>query len=262
MIDLHLHTTASDGRLAPDALVARAAGLGLTVISVTDHDTTAGLAEAADAGARATACAWSPASRSPRSSEARDVHVLGYFFDPDACRRCVEFLRAQREDRRRRVETMVAAAGATWACRSIATQLLASVTPGSGRAIGRPHVADALVAAGHAARSWRCLRPVPRRTAGRRSFRAAAPSVGEVAAIVRAAGGVASLAHPGLDAAGPAIRGFVAGGLPAIEVWHSDHDAAADRALRAAGAALGLGRVRRVGFPRRSLASCVRHSAA
>ena len=55
VIDLHLHTTASDGRLAPGRLVARAAGAGLTIISVTDHDTIAGLAEARDAAAR-TAC--------------------------------------------------------------------------------------------------------------------------------------------------------------------------------------------------------------
>jgi hypothetical protein len=101
-------------------------------------------------------------------------------------------------------------------------------------------VADALVAAGHAANrrgAFETLlgegRPafVPRRGA----------SVGEVSAIVRTSGGVASLAHPGVTNVDDAIPAFVAAGLPALEVWHSDHgDAASARYLEVAGR-LGLG---------------------
>ena len=80
-------------------------------------------------------------------------------------------------------------------------------------------------------------------------------TVGEVAAIVRAAGGVASLAHPGLMRLDDAIPGFVAGGLTAIEVWHSDHDAAATARYQAHRRAARARHVRRVGLSRRSLAS-------
>ena len=237
MIDLHLHTTASDGRLSPDALVARAAGLGLTIISVTDHDTTAGLAEAQASAAR-YGLRLVPGIEITAVEEARDVHVLGYFFDPDDGP-LAEFLRGQREDRRRRVEAMVQRL-ADLGVPVDAPRLLASVTPGSGRALGRPHVADALVAAGHAHdrgdafdRFLGSGRPafVPRRGAG----------VNEVAGIVAAAGGVASLAHPGLMPLDPAIPGFVARGLLAIEVWHSDHDAATTERYRQLAQALGIG---------------------
>ena len=238
MIDLHLHTTASDGRLAPDALVARAAALGLTTISVTDHDTTAGLAEAAGAAARLGVRLVSGIEITA-VERARDVHVLGYFFDPDHAP-FVEFLRAQRDDRRRRVETMIARL-TDLGMPLDGDRLLGSVTSGSGRAIGRPHVADALVAAGYATDRGDAFdrfiaegRPafVPRFGA----------SVGEVAAIVRAAGGVASLAHPGLMRLDEAIAGFVTDGLSAIEVWHSDHDEAAVARYDTMARQLGLGR--------------------
>jgi predicted metal-dependent phosphoesterase TrpH len=238
VIDLHLHTTASDGRLAPDALVARAAALGLTIISVTDHDTTAGLAEAATAAA-AHGLRLVPGIEITAVERGRDVHVLGYFFDPDHAP-FVQFLSAQREDRRRRVDTMIARL-ADLGMPLDREQLLGRVTPRSGRAIGRPHVADALVAAGYAIDRGDAFdrfiaegQPafVPRRGA----------SVGEVAAIVRAAGGVASLAHPGLMRSDDGISGFVADGLRAIEVWHSDHDADAVARYDAMARQLGLGR--------------------
>ena len=237
MIDLHLHTTASDGHLAPEALVARAAGLGLSIISVTDHDTTAGLAEATAAAAR-HGLRLVPGIEITAVEQGRDVHVLGYFIDSEHAP-LVEFLRAQRADRRRRVETMIARL-TDLGMPLDREQLLGRVTPGSGRSLGRPHVADALVAAGHAVDRGDAFdrfiaegRPayVPRRGA----------SVGEVAAIVRAAGGVASLAHPALMNRDESIPEFVAAGLPAIEVWHSDHDAAATARYEATARRLGLG---------------------
>jgi 3',5'-nucleoside bisphosphate phosphatase len=236
VIDLHLHTTASDGHLAPEALVARAAGLGLSIISVTDHDTTAGLAEATAAAAR-HGLRLVPGIEITAVEQGRDVHVLGYFID-SAHAPFVEFLRAQRDDRRRRVETMITRL-AELGVPLDREQLLGRVTPASGRSLGRPHVADALVAAGHAVDRGDAFdrfiaegRPayVPRRGA----------SVGEVAAIVRAAGGVASLAHPALLNRDESIPEFVAAGLPAIEVWHSDHDAAATARYEAIARRLGL----------------------
>jgi predicted metal-dependent phosphoesterase TrpH len=101
LVDLHLHTTASDGRLAPAGLVTLAAAAGLRTISVTDHDTTAGLAEARGA-AEAAGVRLVSGIEITAVEEGRDVHVLGYFFDErsDGLR---SFLETQRADRLRRV---------------------------------------------------------------------------------------------------------------------------------------------------------------
>lgn len=237
MIDLHLHTTASDGRLTPSALVARAAGLGLTVISVTDHDTTAGIPEA-QAAADRHGLRLVPGIEITAVEAARDIHVLGYFIDPQFAP-FVDFLRAQRADRLRRLNVMAGRLKDLGYAVEIGP-LVADAARRSGRTIGRPQLADALVAAGYMANRREAFdvllgegRPgfVPRSGA----------TVGEVAAIVRAAGGIASLAHPGLMRLDDAIPGFVAGGLPAIEVWHSDHDATATARYQAIAEQLGIG---------------------
>jgi predicted metal-dependent phosphoesterase TrpH len=237
VIDLHLHTTASDGRLTPSALVARAAALSLRIISVTDHDTTAGIAEAQAAAAR-HGIRLVTGIEITAVEAARDIHVLGYFIDPQFSP-FIDFLRGQRADRLRRLNVMAARLKDLGYEVEIGP-LIADAARKSGRAVGRPQLADALVAAGH----------VPsRREAfdtllgeGRPAFvpRSGA-TVSEVVTIVRAAGGIASLAHPGLMRLDDAISGFVAGGLPAIEVWHSDHDAEASARYHALAQQLGIG---------------------
>src|SRR5262245_9498346 len=97
MIDLHLHTTASDGLLSPRALLQRAAAAGLTTIAVTDHDTVGGLREATDAGAELGVRVVAGIEITAVENE-RDVHVLGYFFDPDSAV-LTGFLQTQRFDR-------------------------------------------------------------------------------------------------------------------------------------------------------------------
>jgi predicted metal-dependent phosphoesterase TrpH len=237
VIDLHLHTTASDGRLTPSALVARAAALGLRIISVTDHDTTAGIPEARAAADR-HGIRLVPGIEITAVESARDIHVLGYFIDPQFSP-FIDFLRGQRADRLRRLNLMAVRLKELGYAVEIGP-LVADAARKSGRTVGRPQLADALVAAGY----------VPsRREAfdtllgeGRPAFvpRSGA-TVKEVATIVRAAGGIASLAHPGLMRLDAAIPGFVAGGLPAIEVWHSDHDAEASARYEALARQLGLG---------------------
>lgn len=218
MIDLHLHTTASDGLLTPTALVGRAAAAGLTTISVTDHDTVSGLDEASGAGAAAGVRVVSGIEITA-VEDGRDVHVLGYFFDP-ASRPLGEFLARQRADRIGRareigerllrlgfeldVEALIARAAAT---RS---------------SIGRPALADALVAAGHAAdRGDAFDRWLGR---GRPAYVArAGAGIAAVIETIHAAGGVASLAHPGVVGLDGGIPAFVEAGLDALEVWHCDH---------------------------------------
>jgi hypothetical protein len=235
VVDLHLHTTASDGGCAPATLVQRAWMSGLRTIAVTDHDTTAGLAEAARAAA-------SYGVRLVAGIEitsvvaGRDVHLLGYFFDPGEPA-LEAFLRAQRADRMHRAREIGRRLAAIGKAVNLAP-LLDRATADPGFSIGRPAIAQALVDAGHSSDRNAAFdtligdgQPayVPRT--------GASPS--EVARIVRDAGGVVSLAHPVLvrdQASVPAI----AAELDAIEVHHWEHARADTRRYRAMAEALGL----------------------
>jgi 3',5'-nucleoside bisphosphate phosphatase len=235
LIDLHVHTTASDGLLAPDAVVARARGAGITVLSVTDHDTTAGL-RAAHAAAQDAGITLIDGIEITAIEAERDVHVLGYFFDPTDAG-LLTFLAEQREDRMRRVREIVERLDAVGL--SIDPAPLFAAARDGARSIGRPHVADALVAAGHAVDrsdafdrligSQGCAF-VPRR--GR--------TAAEVVAVIRAAGGIASLAHPGITRRDDLIPSLAAAGLTALEACHSDHDAQTQARYRALAAQYGL----------------------
>ena len=105
MIDLHLHTTASDGRSSPEALIRRAAAAGVTTLAVTDHDTTAGIAAARTAAAP-LGIAVVPGIEITSVHNGKDVHMLGYFID-EAHPELADFLVTQRADRRRRIEDML-----------------------------------------------------------------------------------------------------------------------------------------------------------
>ncbi len=221
LIDLHLHTTASDGRCTPGELVERAAQASLAVLAVTDHDTTAAIDEvqrlAAGRGIEAISGIEITAL-----DEGRDLHVLGYFLDPrnEALDR---FLAAQRAARLARAEAI----GARLAALGMPVDLgpvFARAAADSRRSIGRPLVARAMVDAGYVADTreafdrWLgagCPAFMPRS--------GAPPDV--VVAIIHEAGGLASLAHPGKLRREPRIAPLAEAGLDAIEVFHPDHDA-------------------------------------
>jgi 3',5'-nucleoside bisphosphate phosphatase len=234
VIDLHLHTTASDGTLTPSDLVSRARAAGLSIFSVTDHDTTAGLAEAA-AAARACGGELIDGIEISAVEEGRDVHVLGYFVDPRAPALCA-FLERQREDRLRRVREMAERLAALGAPIDV-DPILADAA--RGRSVGRPQVASALLARGHVA---------TRDEAFDRFLEYGGPafvprcgaSAAEVIVIVHEAGGLASLAHPGLLRRDHLIAPLAEAGLDALEVRHSDHDAETESKYRAMARALGL----------------------
>lgn len=233
MIDLHLHTTASDGLLSPSELVARASAARLSIIAITDHDTTTGTCDARDAALRA-GIELIPGIEISAVSDGHDVHMLGYFIDAEspALR---TFLETQRAERLRRVAEMgerLAALG----CPIDVAPILAAA---GSRTVGRPQIADALVRAGHAAdrddafsRFLRFGAPafVPRRGA----------SPLDVIHVVHEAGGVVSLAHPGVTGCDGLIDSMAAGGLDAIEAGHPDHDPATEARYRALAAELGL----------------------
>ena len=218
-IDLHLHTTASDGLCEPADLVELAWRAGIRTLSVTDHDTVAALSDVERATA-ASGMTFVPGIEITAVHEGRDVHVLGYFMDP-ADIAFASFLQRQRDDRVRRVGEIadkLAALGAPIERESLLAQR------SSGKSLGRPMVAQALVKAGHALDIKQAFdqfigegKPafVPR----------CGPAPAAVIEIIKRAGGIASLAHPGLLKRDDLIPGMVDAGLTAVEAFHSEHDA-------------------------------------
>ena len=235
MIDLHMHTTASDGTFAPAVLVDRAYAAGIRTLSVTDHDTMAGVPEAASAAAE-RGMEFLPGIEITAVADGRDVHMLAYFLDP-APAGLEAFLVDQREDRVRRAREMgerLAALGVP-----IAIEGVIAAASTTGRAVARPIVARALVEAGHCATVQeafdRWLADGGPAYVGRRG---ASPA--EVVHLVARSGGLAAVAHPGLLRRDDLIPGLVMAGLGALEVFHSDHDTAAQARYQRLAAQHGL----------------------
>ena len=236
MIDLHMHTTASYGRCTPRELVDRASAAGVTVMAVTDHDTTASVAEVhalaqsrgveAHAGIEITAV-----------EDGRDIHVLGYFVNP-AEPRLIEFLRVQRETRVKRVH-VIAARLAELGVPMRLHELLHEAQRNLGRSIGRPQVARALQRAGHVTDTKDAFdRFLSNDGPAFVSRPGSPPEV--VIGIIHRAGGVASLAHPGRTRIDSRIKAFAIAGLDALEVYHSDHDEATVQRYHRMASDLGL----------------------
>jgi hypothetical protein len=236
VIDLHLHTTASDGRCSPGELVTRAAAAGLTTLAVTDHDTTAATAEVR-ASAEAHGIAAVPGIEITAVEGGRDVHVLGYFLDASEPG-LVRFLKSQREIRVERIKA-IAARLAELGMPIVLSPLLDAAEREPHRAVGRPQVALAMVAARHVVTTHEAFdrflavgRPafVPRQ----------GHAVETVVEIIHRAGGLASLAHPGRTEVDRRIPAFAAAGLDCLEVYHSDHDEATTERYRQTALQLGL----------------------
>jgi predicted metal-dependent phosphoesterase TrpH len=221
-IDLHLHTTASDGRCTPHQLVERAAKAGLAVMAVTDHDTTAAVDEV-HTEARRRGIHTVTGIEITAVEEGRDLHVLGYMFDVQH-RALAELLARQRAARVARVEAM----GARLAAHGVPIDIgpmLEQVHREPGRSVGRPHVARAMVHAGYVADTNEAFDRWLER--GRPGFvPREGPAPEAVIEIVHQAGGIASIAHPGQRNLAPRIPALAAAGLDAVEAFHPDHDAA------------------------------------
>jgi 3',5'-nucleoside bisphosphate phosphatase len=218
VIDLHLHTTASDGVCKPAELVDMAWRAGIRTMSVTDHDTVAAVAEIA-ALTRDIGMSFVPGIEITAVHDGRDIHMLGYFIDPES-EPFGAFLERQRADRVRRLGEMVDRLEEIGKPIDRAKVLAKKEAGGS---LGRPLVARALVKAGHATDIRQAFDELIGE--GKPAF---VPRVGpppsEVVSIIARAGGVASLAHPGLLKRDDLIPALVNAGLPALEAFHSDHD--------------------------------------
>ncbi len=215
--DLHLHSTFSDGLLTPEALVARALTLGLPAIAIADHDSVAAVAPALQAS-RDTALTVVPAVELSASAHGRTVHMLGYFIDhldPTLLAR----LAALRESRRSRAQRIVTALGAAGITIDLAPSHHAGETD---TAVGRAHIARALIAAGHA----HDMRDAFERFLGEDApyFASKEPlRPADAIAWVREAGGAAVLAHPGLNDIDDLVPSLVDAGLAGIEAFHGSH---------------------------------------
>jgi predicted metal-dependent phosphoesterase TrpH len=227
-VDLHLHTTASDGLRSVDELVGEVAAAGVSVMAVTDHDTMASVPRAstlcADAGLTLV-----PGIEITAMEAGRDVHILGYFLDPghDGLQQFLERQRKSRIERVHAIGERLAAAGAPIDIQP----LVQNATHQDGHSIGRPQIARALVAAGHASSTDDAFERWLSR--GRPAFvPRAGTSPEQVIAVIHEAGGLASLAHPGIAGVDDRLANLRNDGLDALEAYHSDHDATArDRYL-------------------------------
>jgi 3',5'-nucleoside bisphosphate phosphatase len=219
VIDLHLHTTASDGRSTPEELVADVVAAGCQTVALTDHDTVAGLA-ATRAAAERAGLEFVDGIEITAVVAERDVHILGYFLDAESAR-LNAFLATQRERRRDRFVRIAAKLAAIGAPVEIET-VLASAVPG--KSLGRPALAQALIRAGHARDVSDAFdRFLSEGRPGYVSREGETPRV--VIDEIHAAGGLASIAHPGKLGRDELVEEIAGSGLDAVEVFHPDHDA-------------------------------------
>lgn len=227
-VDLHTHTTASDGSLTPSQLVQRAARLGLKVLAITDHDTVAGVAEGQATGAPLDV-EIIPGVEINTDVPSAEVHVLGYFVDP-AHEELNEKLAAIREGRIGRAKRMAEVLTAMGAPVDF-HRILQIAGEGS---VGRPHVAQALLEAGHVSSYAQAFEKYIGRNSPayveRMKF-----SPSEACALIRRAGGLPVLAHPvffdkyGMIKArfdeAALLPEMLAAGLAGIEVYYTGYDA-------------------------------------
>jgi predicted metal-dependent phosphoesterase TrpH len=235
--DLHAHSAVSDGTETPAELVRAAAAAGLAAVALTDHDSTAGWVEAGHA-ARRSDIVLIPGMELSTRRDWSSVHLLAYLFDPDDADLRAETDRI-RIDRLSRAERMVERIGHDYALTW--DDVLAQTSPGS--TIGRPHIADALVARGHVQDRGEAFESILHWRAG--YFQPHyAPDPLEGVRLVRAAGGVPVLAHPAVSSErvmpDAEMRELVDAGLFGLEVRHRDNSEAGKRMLLAYADRYGL----------------------
>lgn len=216
-VDLHTHSLRSDGALHPADLVRRAAANGVRIQALSDHDTLAGIAEAM-AAAEPLGVRIIPATELNTESEWGDVHILGYFLDPDDTG-LEERLRWLRENRGRRVELMVDRLRAL----GYDIRLERVLEIAQGGSLGRPHLAAALFEGGLVPSYDAAFDTIIGKDSPAYVARVGLTPL-EAVALVRAHGGVPSLAHPGtvigLEALLPQL---VLAGLAGIECHYNSH---------------------------------------
>ena len=230
MIDLHTHTTASDGTDSPFALVKKALATGVTTLGITDHDSTAGWAEAITAIQPQIQLVLG-AEVSCLTTDGISVHVLGLLFDGED-QQIQQMLSDSRDTRLPRMRKMVALLQADGF--DISLEDVYQAAPDQAT-IGRPHLADALVAKKIVATRDEAFADLLHNES-KYYVTHAAPTPSDAIATIKRAGGVAVIAHPFASRRGQILtadtfQDLVAAGLDGIEVHHRDQNAAEQQVL-------------------------------
>ena len=220
--DLHVHTTASDGTLTPEQTVREAARIGLGAVGIADHDTVDGIAPGIAAG-RQLGVIVVPAVEINTDFGKDEIHILGYYIDykSPALNAHLSRLRNERAERGRRIVERLNEMGL-----NVNLDRVFQIA-GKG-SVGRPHIARAIVEAGYASSMNGAF--------GKYLIRGAPAYVprhkltpSQAIDIIREAGGVAVLAHPGNSKCDELIPELVKAGLQGIEAYHTDHSSAKTR---------------------------------
>ena len=240
LIDLHAHTNVSDGQDSPEELIKYSHELGVSVLAITDHDTVVSWQRLRSQEREGNLVVVPGAEISCRTQDGMSVHMLGYLFDPEDAHLC-ELMALTRDDRIPRMKKII----------ELLNQADIDLTfedvaahSGSAATVGRPHLADAMIARGVVATRDEAF---ARYLHNDSPFYVGhlAPTPIEAIAAIRSAGGVSVLAH-GLAGSRGAIYSLeqieqlISEGLDGVEVDHRDHDPDARRALRELADALGI----------------------
>lgn len=230
MIDLHTHTTASDGTDAPFALVKKALATGVTTLGITDHDSTAGWAEAITAIQPQIQLVLG-AEVSCLTTDGISVHMLGLLFDgeDEPMQQMLSDSRDTRLPRMRKMVTLLQADGF-----DISLEDVYQAAPDQAT-IGRPHLADALVAKKIVATRDEAFADLLHNES-KYYVTHAAPTPADAIATIKSAGGVAVIAHPFASRRGQILtadtfQDLVVAGLDGVEVHHRDQNAAEQEVL-------------------------------
>ncbi|MDN3934801.1 PHP domain-containing protein [Arthrobacter sp. YD4] len=221
-IDLHAHSNVSDGTQPPAELIAAAAEAGLDVVALTDHDTTDGWAEASAAALKLGVALVPGMEVSCRTREGISVHLLSYLHDP-AHPGLLEEITKSKDARFTRAERMVSLLAEDYPLSW--DDVIHHVAPGA--TLGRPHIADALVAAGVVEDRSEAFETILT-SRSRYWVQHYAPDPAAAVELVRAAGGVPVFAHPVASSRGRIVgehtyREMIDAGLAGLEINHRDN---------------------------------------
>ncbi|MDR5695240.1 MAG: PHP domain-containing protein [Armatimonadota bacterium] len=232
-VDLHTHTTASDGLLSPRALVEEAARLGVAILAITDHDTTDGIEEALEVG-KELRVEVIPGVELNTDVQGAEIHVLGYYIDhrSEWFQGTLRRLRESRLDRATRMVAKLANLG-------IRLDLQRVLALAHGGSVGRPHLARAMVEAGYVSTPEEAFRLYLGR-GGPAYVERERFTPEEAVQVILRAGGVPVLAHPGLSNRDGLVPDLVSAGLMGIEVYYPEHSPAQVQHYLALAKKLGL----------------------
>ncbi|MFD0713669.1 PHP domain-containing protein [Paenibacillus sp. GCM10027626] len=226
-VDLHTHTTASDGLQRPADNVRLAKAAGLAGVAITDHDTVDGMAEALEEGERQQLVVV-PGVELSTVAGRRDIHILGYYMDWQSAdwQRKLASVQQVRERRNDMIVDKLRQLGIAITMEEVAAK--AKLQGKEGGSIGRPHIAAVLIDKGAAATMQEAF---DRYLAAGAAAYAAPPRLDPFQAVkwIREAGGTSVVAHPGLYGDDELVEEIIASGAQGIEVYHPDHGEADER---------------------------------